>query len=317
MLNLRKVAVAARRTDFTWRYLYNLAPSVAYRVKADGLAPELRDMVGHLNRDGIAITSVTELLGDAALFHELDSTVAARERELAAGIAEARRHVGEPGPTGEKKFIYELLGSLPELDTTSVYARFALQPRLLAVVNAYFGMFVRLREYNVWRTFASTFESGPRQSQLWHRDREDRLILKMFVYLNDIPEGGGPFTYAPGTHEKGPVRATPESFAEGRVRRSTDEQMAKVVPAERWIKAVGSKGTIVLADTHGYHKGGLARTSDRLMYLAMFTSPASESRELLARTATDYSAPDLAGAVALAGPRRRFWLTLPNPSGRN
>jgi hypothetical protein len=315
MLNLRKVAVAARRTDFTWRYLYNLAPSVAYLVKGDGLAPELREVVGRLNRDGIAITSVAELLGGTALFDELDATVASRERELAAGIAQARRHVGEPGPTGDKKFIYELLGPLPELDATSVYARFALQSRLLAVVNAYFGMFVRLREYNVWRTFCST--SGPRQSQLWHRDREDRLILKMFVYLNDIPEGGGPFTYAPGTHEKGSIRATPEFFAEGRVQRSTDEQMARVVPAERWIKAVGTKGTVVLADTHGYHKGGLARTSDRLMYLAMFTSPASESRELLARTAADYSAPDLAGAVALAGPRRRLWLTLPAPSGRD
>jgi hypothetical protein len=315
MLNLRKIAVAARRTDFTWRYLYNLAPSVAYRVKADGLAPELRAILGRLNRDGIVVTSVSELLGAATLFDELDATVAAREQELAPSLADARRHVDEAGPTGEKKFIYELLGPLPELDTTSVYARFALQDRLLAVVNAYFGMFVRLREYNVWRTFACA--SAPRQSQLWHRDREDRLILKMFVYLNDIPEGGGPFTYAPGTHQKGPIRATPEFFDEGRVQRSTDDQMAKVVASDRWIKAVGQKGTIVLADTRGYHKGGLARTSDRLMYLAMFTSPASESRELLARTATDYRAPDLARAVALAGPRRRFWLTLPNPSGRN
>jgi hypothetical protein len=166
-----------------------------------------------------------------------------------------------------------------------------------------------MREYNVWRTFACA--SGPRQSQLWHRDREDRLILKMFVYLNDIPEGGGPFTYAPGTHEKGTIHTTPEWFDEGGVRRSTDEQMAKVVPAERWITAVGKKGTIILADTHGYHKGGLARTSDRLMYLAMFTSPASESRELLARPARDYRMPDLARKVALAAPRRRFWLTLP------
>lgn len=309
MMNLRKVAIAARRTDFTWRYLYNLAPSVAYRVKANGLGPELRAIVGRLNRDGIALTSASELLGDTALFNELDSTVATREMELAPSIADARRQVDDTGPVGEKKFIYELLGQLPELDTKSVYARFALQERLLAVVNAYFGMFVRLREYNVWRTFAST--GGPRQSQLWHRDREDRLILKMFVYLNDIPEGAGPFTYATGTHEKGSIHKTPESFDEGRVRRSTDEQMAKIVPADRWIKAVGKKGTIVLADTHGYHKGGLARTSDRLMYLAMFTSPASESRELLTRPSRDYHTTDLARTVALAAPRRRFWLTLP------
>jgi hypothetical protein len=43
----------------------------------------------------------------------------------------------------------------------------------------------------------------------------------------------------------------------------------------------GKKGTIIFADTRGFHKGGEARTRDRLMYNAMYTSPASESRSLI------------------------------------
>jgi hypothetical protein len=43
----------------------------------------------------------------------------------------------------------------------------------------------------------------------------------------------------------------------------------------------GDAGTIIFADTRGFHKGGEARTRDRLMYTCMYTSQASDSRRLL------------------------------------
>jgi hypothetical protein len=141
-------------------------------------------------------------------------------------------------------------------------------------------MRARLRYYNVWYTAASTSEA--RESQLWHFDREDKYILKVFLYMNDVDEGSGPFTYAPGTHQKGRDRSIdPEHFTEGGVRRTNDEQMARAFPRERWRICTGKKGTIIFADTRGYHKGGEARTGDRLMFTCMFTSPASESKKLI------------------------------------
>jgi hypothetical protein len=68
---------------------------------------------------------------------------------------------------------------------------------------------------------------------------------------------------------------------EGGVRRTTDDQMNAVFPKENWKKGTGKKGTIIFADTRGFHKGGEARTKDRLMYTCMYTSRASESKELL------------------------------------
>lgn len=56
--------------------------------------------------------------------------------------------------------------------------------------------------------------------------------------------------------------------------------MAAVLPPDRWIKAVGGKGTIIFADTRGYHKGWLARERDRIMYVCMFTSQASKCSNL-------------------------------------
>lgn len=51
------------------------------------------------------------------------------------------------------------------------------------------------------------------------------------------------------------------------------------IPKEGWITATGPKGTVVLADTRGYHKGGLVREHDRIVYVCTFTSKASTLSE--------------------------------------
>jgi hypothetical protein len=311
---IRKLSVAARRSELPWRYGFNLAPSLAWRTQAGQATGETKRVLTDLNRDGIALTSARALLGPQSLYQDLRSTVARMEEERAMELAAYRNTADDTSSLGSKTFIYQLLGERPVLDENSVFARFALQTKILDIVNAYFGMFTRLREYNVWHTFVTSVAA--RESQLWHRDREDRLILKVFVYLNDVDEGAGPFTYAPGTHAKGTIRQAPEAFNENGVWRSVDEQMARVVPQERWIKAVGPEGTIIFADTHGYHKGGHARLRDRLMYTSLFTSPASESRELMERRHPAPVFPDLARTIALSPPRGRLWLSLPQTGSR-
>jgi hypothetical protein len=298
------MGVAARRNPLAWRYLLNFAPAISYRHPR--LTGEQSRLVQALNRDGIAITTASALFGTDPAYSELETAVYNLEREQQRELDAVRS--GRTA-TGEKAFLHEMLGPRPTLDVQTPFARFPLHERILQIANAYFGMYTRLRGYNVWHTFVS--DSGARQSQLWHRDREDLLILKVFVYLNDVDDGAGPFTYAPGTHKKGSVQQLPESFDENGVRRSTDEQMSAVVPPERWIKAMGPRSSIIFADTHGYHKGGHCTRTDRLMYHCMFTSPASESKELLVWPDAMPAADDVARAVALAPSRRRMWLTLP------
>ncbi|HWP44479.1 MAG TPA: phytanoyl-CoA dioxygenase family protein [Blastocatellia bacterium] len=305
---LRNIRRAARNNEFTWRYIYNLAPSLSYQFSRPSLSEEGRRVVAALNRDGVAVTSVHKLLGVNSAYEQLSSEVERLERDLADRLSDARAAATGDVAVGKKSFIYMLLGDCPSLDPESIYAGFALQEPILRIANAYFGMYTRLRYYNVWHTFPTRGEA--RESQLWHRDREDQLILKMFLYLSDIDEGAGPFTYAPGSHRKGRRRCNPDYFVEGVVKRSNDEQMARVVPAKEWIKCTGPKGTIVFADTAGYHKGGEARDRDRIMYTCMFTSPASESQELLKRGGRISAPQSREMAVALAAQRRGAWLRL-------
>ena len=297
----RKIAHAGRHFTPTWRYGFNLKSTLAYRfgqpVSWAAINGEARRVLDELNRNGVAITSVEKLFSNTSCFDELCRAVDELENDWAGQIA-TERAKANCYDTGHKTFLFELLGKHPQLDPDSVYTRFALQQPILQISNAYFGMYTQLRYYNIWHTLTTNTEA--RESQLWHRDREDHSILKLFVYFTDIDEGAGPFTYAPGTHHKGASRSTPKFFVENGVRRTTDGQMAAIVPQEKWVKGIGKKGTILFADTAGYHKGGLARAHDRLMYTCMFTSPTSQAPELFNRPSSIASPVDKAQALALA-----------------
>jgi hypothetical protein len=286
---------AGRHFTPTWRYVFNLRSTLEYRLDRRQSSGEAARIIDGLNNNGIALSSVNRLLGPDSCFEELKDAVGKLEQQWSGRIEEARNEANH-GAIGRKTFILQLLGERPRLDPQSIYARFALQPRILEIANAYFGMYTQLRYYNVWHTL--TTQSPARESQLWHYDREDHRILKIFVYLSDVAEGAGPFTYASRSRS----RRAPQSFDENGVRRWDDEQMAELVPPEKWIKATGEKGTVVFADTRGYHKGGLAREHDRVLYTCMFTSPTSQAPELFERPKQLVLPVDKARARALAEP---------------
>jgi hypothetical protein len=273
-------AKAGRSNDFVWKHCFNLQPSIRYRFSGSAALDTVSvQILNGLNENGIAIVHINDLAGGASAFVRLKAAV----DELLAESGEKFNDILSSelaGPIGSKPFNKEMLGSEIEFDPESAFAQFALQDSLLNIANAYFGMYVKLRYYNVWHTRPSGVPA--RESQLWHFDREDNFILKVFLYLQDVDEGSGPFTYAPETHRRGAHSGRqPKYFLEGNVHRSRDEDMDRVIPRDKWITGTGVKGTIIFADTRGFHKGGDARTGDRLMYTCMYTSPASDSKRLL------------------------------------
>ena len=268
---------------FTWRCVDNLGPSLAYRLSSQRPSGEAARVLSELNRNGIAISSVSRLLGDVSCYTELRVTLQQLEEDSADEIARARERSLKSDDW--KSYVFKLLGERPILDPQSVYVRFALQPPILQIANSYFGMRTRLRFYNAWHNFAT---NGPaRDSQLWHRDPEDRFILKVFVYLSDVCDGAGPFYYASGSHGKGNLRRLPAGVSQRGARRSSDAEMGLVVPPDSWVKAVGPEGTVIFADTRGFHKGGFARSKERILYNCMFTSQATKWPECFDRKPTD------------------------------
>jgi hypothetical protein len=270
-----------RRSELKWRIWDNFSPWLAYRASGARLTELQRSLLARLQADGIAVTHVDEFFGPG-LWDELRAEVADLQERRRAEIQALRDAADRPGV---KNYVIPLLGRRPRLDD-GVIVRAALQPAVLDLVNAYLGLFAKFLQFNV--LFNVRMAGGPIQSQLWHRDPEDRLILKMFTYLSDVGEADGPFCYARGTHSRGPIQGDPPSLRDEalKARRSTDEQMEQACPRSRWMTCTGPSGAVVLADTRGYHKGGYVRDRERILHQCTFTSHATSVGEFFERGRT-------------------------------
>lgn len=256
----KQLRVATRKSEATWRYGYHLPDVIASRLNPPPApSAEIQRVVADLNQNGVARTSVAALLTSDGLYRELRSEVDEIQRARAAELA-AVRAGGAKG--AHKTYSYEFFDGHPKPGT--VHTRFASQPELRQVADRYLGFRGRLRGANTWLTLVSVDEA--RQSQTWHRDPEDRYIIKIFVLLSDVDTGCGPFQYAPGTHMKS---SNAELMAVDRYGLS-DDDMSSLVPREQWFVGTGAQGTIIFADTRGYHKGGLARERERLVFVGMY-----------------------------------------------
>ena len=65
-------------------------------------------------------------------------------------------------------------------------------------------MWSKLEYVDVWYSVPQPAEAERISSQRWHRDYNDKHLLKVFCYLVDVDEHMGPFQYVPGSQPGGP-----------------------------------------------------------------------------------------------------------------
>jgi hypothetical protein len=218
--------------------------------------PVQRRLADELTREGVAVSTFDELVGDAALWEE-------------AAAASARLHAAwtpQEAEAGSKASFLTKLAT-KDFDASDPFVRIALHPAVLNVTNAYLKLRATLRALELWHTHPTP--GGAIQTQLWHRDADDVMNVKFYLYFTDVRVPAGPLTYAPGTHPLGSNRTVPEHDEH---RRSTDEQMERVVPESRWRILEGAPGTIVFADTCGYHKQLKPESDERVKLVAHYVS---------------------------------------------
>jgi Phytanoyl-CoA dioxygenase (PhyH) len=219
--------------------------------------PRVEAIVEDLRDNGVAIMDSEAVFGDRDLYEE------ARARALVLYEQPREETAAEAG--SKATFLSKLTESSFSFDDP--FVRLALHPSVLAAANAYLGLRSTLRYLALWLTRPT---EGPAiQTQLWHRDADDLMNVKMFVYFTDVTLGAGPLCYAPGTHPRGRRRRLPVRDEHAR---STDEQLAEVVPERDWTYCEGVPGTVVFADTCGYHKQVKPTTDERLLLVAQYVS---------------------------------------------
>ena len=232
-------------------------------------AVQLR-VVASLEADGYAVLQFRELFDDE-VWSEIEAQAQRFASETEAALAGDREglrvHYG-------KEFVVRLLSYGVELGLDDPWFRACASRRMLDIANTYVGLWSKLEYVDMWYSVPQPEEARRISSQRWHRDFNDRRLLKAFLYLVDVDEGTGPFQYVAGSAPGGPHgdawpwRPLGENYP-------PEDELEQRLPAESARTFTGPKGTLLFCNTAGFHRGGFATAKPRVLATVTYSSPAS------------------------------------------
>jgi hypothetical protein len=245
------------------------------------LSPAQRRALDDLRERGVATTTFDELVGDDGLWQELESDMedyVARAERLAPKLPQPERKdeflIRRWTPDSDGNVVDD-----PRIPLDSPWLRFAASDVLLDVVNSYLGVYTVLSTLDNWYTVAFPESAKRVASQRWHRDPEDVHVVKCFLYFSDVDGDAGPFEYIPGSVD-GSRYGDVWKWGTEKKWYPPDEVLDQRIPASERIQLTGPRGTLILCDRGGFHRGGHARAKPRVLETHTYISPASEWRKL-------------------------------------
>ena len=267
---LLKLYYRAKFWEPMWRHVVNRRAVILHAQKPIPLSELQLKLARELTVTGIVGFHLDDLLGEGTS-HSLMAEAATlfAKREIRAEIEAGK------GTVGGKEFVVRVFKREPKLDLSTVLGSMCIDERILAIVNVYLGMYARLKSFDLWHNVPIADPNAPETaSQHWHRDYDDHRLVKLFVYLTDVDESMGPFTYMRETHPGARFsKVFPSTPPMGSYPRAADVEHA--IPHDRFAQYVGGAGTAILCDTTGFHKGGRSTSRPRELFVATYASRAA------------------------------------------
>ena len=258
MLNAIKHKISMLSSDFEY-YLARWKHSRKLPV----LEESDRHILNALNKDGVCVTTLANLG-----FHSSSELLKAAYHQLSQMENLNNDHLEQKLPQ-----IYTVTG-LPEF-----YA-WGIEKRLLNIIENYIGLPIAFHGVHLRKDFNNKHQFG---TLLWHSDAEDRRIIKIIIYLNDVEEKTGPFEYIP--------RSLTSLFSwnyfqlyyklwKSGYMGIDDEEVKPVIPKSAWKSCPGPAGTVILVDTKNTLHHGTVRTEDRTTLFLCYTTNPPERPDL-------------------------------------
>jgi Phytanoyl-CoA dioxygenase (PhyH) len=268
-------AVERRGIRATYRLHDHVLSNRKSRARFESERPKLDDVqrriLDDVEANGFALAQFDELFADDAHWQELeamrDRFVAETEADLAKGGEQVRVRAG-------KEFVVRLHSYDVRLGLDDPWFRASASQRLLDLANTYLEMWSKLEYVDVWYSVPQPADAVRISSQRWHRDYNDKHLLKVFLYLVDVDEAMGPFQYVPGSQPGGrfadawPWEPLGKNYP-------TEEELESLIPAASIRAFTAPEGTLIFCNTAGFHRGGFSTTSPRVLATATYSSPAS------------------------------------------
>ena len=216
----------------------HLEAQAVHRQKLPILSGIEKDAAASLETEGIFMTSLEQLQVE-----KTDAMFAA-----GIGLAFGTRRISRPSPLSE-----------PDSRHYKSLVQWALSPPLIRIAESYLGLPVAYDGPKVAYTPADGRQAGTR---LWHRDREDRRMMKIAIYLHEVTEDGGP------------LQAIKREIFEGSTDRDfrypilshedLEKQLRRKIADGDITSCTGPAGTVIFMDTARlFHRGKPAVAQSR------------------------------------------------------
>jgi len=207
------------------------------------LSPLEAQIVNGLEKDGVFVTSL-EALGFG------DDPVLRSGQDLAATMQARVEALGDQLPVMIENAPDDLLTHQPIF-------RWGLNDSVMRIAESYMQQQVAYDGPLLFHTPPDGKETGTRQ---WHKDREDRRMIKLALYLNDVDEDGGPFEILNKESRK---KRRPDNFRPLFTEELRRSMAGRATPRNN-IVCTGPTGTLVFADAaRFFHRGRPAMKRSR------------------------------------------------------
>lgn len=137
-------------------------------------------------------------------------------------------------------------------------------PQVLETAELYLGCKPILDNIGCWWSWGGESFGGreaAKGTQRHHRDLDSLRGFKLFFYLTDVDEDGGPHIFVKGSHRS-------RLLSTGRA--LSDAQVEAAFGTAGTVTMTGAAGSRFLGDTYGVHKGALPRRGRRLLLTAQY-----------------------------------------------
>lgn len=136
---------------------------------------------------------------------------------------------------------------------------------LLAVAQEYLNCSPVLDLITMWWSVPFNMKGLSEAAQEYHYDMDRIKFLKIFIYLTDVDTDTGPHCYVKNSH----IRKPKSLLFDGR---KTDSEIYLHYLQSDCKELCGKAGTIILADTRGFHKGKPLLKKHRLIFQMEFSN---------------------------------------------
>lgn len=170
-----------------------------------------------------------------------------------------------PGKPEAVRYDFEVKDLLGFDEVQSIIADIALP----TIAQEYFQSRPYIDVISMW--WATNFKNSAdmEAAQFYHFDLDRVKWLKCFIYLTDVDECNGPHVFIKGTHKAG---AIPSAILKKGYSRLMDAEIASNFGSDSVIEFKGPRGTIILEDTRGLHKGKKIISGHRLILQIQFSN---------------------------------------------